>query len=583
MESQKRVEVVRPDPTPIAPIDLDEFFKRPRRSNDFDRGYEEFLRNYHRDNGLQKLSRYEVKESNESDSGEDDSGGGGSDEDEEESDGNGGGDEEEGGEEADDNDEEQSENNEEEADQDDDEGESDEKSDENRKRYRSKPTNAKSKSINKKKGKLCKNEKRKNMLCNVCYNSKNDEKTESCSYNSEPKGKSYAYSEDKSKGYNNDKGSREELEDDEEAENVKKRKPAVHQYAVNEPRPRYYPRNPHAEFGPQTFEPQTYRPRGAQPYRYQIRGLPNGAVVRYRTTEVPLQRVRINSVPYQRPPQYAPQKYSYRPQQYQRYYALRDIRPPRDINGAHSESSVLNVTKEHQFKYLPNAASHGNYRGPEQAPQTSKDWSSCKKVISENQVCFECFVEGERRRECVFANPDTFFKSFSTLTKYSSNHPYAYDVPLPTVSKHSKHSSHKSKSHSVRHKKKKNDVHGRTKPHAIVKPENYQLLPITPGATIPYNHKQEQQQQQQHQNGVFHSEIIYGNANLAPEKPKLYFNQPIFNTSNRNITTADKFIFANKSLNAKYDPKANSTDSKSSADTHVSVIASFNATSNESN
>lgn len=481
-DDHSNVEFIGRDVGLITHMELEDE-KRIRRDSAFDRGYNEFLRNYHKDNGVERHGRYQVNESDENESAES------SDESDEDDDN----------------------------DDDDDESESNE-SEESRKKYRSKPQKtgknkkAEQNTGNKKKSKHCKTEKKLNMICNICYDPKNDRKEESCSYNSDPKEKNYAYSEDSSysnknpeslEGGNND--------DDDEREGPRKKRPPQQQPPVkkypgnhrHQPQyqhnpqqaPRFYgpahpPRaNGYQNYGPQTFLPQSYQPISmrppGRPIRIRIKNgppppigpsgpPPNVALIRYRTVEPPFgsQHIRLITYPSgpgpapifspQNPP---PNRLPPQPQQPQYYNnnnnnrpvaSAQELRPPRDINGAHSESLLSNVTKEHLFEYLPNhmdSTVNSKYEA-----FISKDWSRCIKTIELNQVCFECYVDGERRKECMFANvnrPDNFYKSYSTSKKFNTNHPYEYDMPVPSVSVHTKHSQQNSKSHSTQRNKNK--------------------------------------------------------------------------------------------------------------------------------
>ncbi|XP_031628381.1 uncharacterized protein LOC116344111 [Contarinia nasturtii] len=476
------VEFIGRDVSSITHMELEDD-KRIRRDSDFERGYDEFLRNYHKDNGIERHGRYQVAESEENESV--DSSADESDEDN---------------------------------DNDDDDGES-ESSEESRKKYKSKPQkNGKTKTkkseqnAGKKKSKHCKTEKKGNMVCNICYDPKNDAKAESCSYNSDPKEKNYAYSEDTS--YSNRDKDPESLEgatnddenDDREGSPRKKRPPPpVKKYPTNhrhqQPQyqqqgPRFYGtpqpthsngyqnQNGYQNYGPQTFLPQAYQPismrpiSGGRPIRIRIKNgppppslpPPNVALIRYRTVEPPFgnQHIRLITYPsgpgsgYLPPPPSSPQQQQYynNNNNHRPVSAAQELRPPRDINrdinGAHSESLLSNVTKEHLFEYLPNHMVSGAAANPKYAAFISKDWSSCRKTVEMNQVCFECYVDGERRKECMFANvnrPDNFYKSYSTSKKFNTNHPYAYDLPIPSVSTHTKHSQKKSKSHSTQRNK----------------------------------------------------------------------------------------------------------------------------------
>lgn len=546
--------------------------KRARRDSAFDRGYDEFLRNYHKDNqnGAERRGRYQVKESDESSSDESSSTS-----------------------DADDDDDDESESNE---------------SDEKRKKYSTK-SNGKNKKAEqaapKKKSKHCKTEKRGNMLCNICYDPKNDGKAESCSYNSDPKEKSYENSYDTS--YSNRDGDKEhesleegDDEDESSESEVKKKPPPVKKRPINHHQPppphgpRYYPPflrpYPKQNYGPQTFLPQSFQPislstNGRRPIRIQIKNSPERnlhrtqpvALIRYRTVESPFgsQHIRLimenSHFGYPSgPPPFAngpPQNHQNRQQQQQQqqHYnrrpvpAAQEYRPPRDINGAHSESLVSNVTKEHQFEFVPKSVGHSSNR--EYAAFISKDWSRCEKSVENDQVCFECYVDGERRKECMFATvnqqPDNFYKSYSTSKKFSTNHPYSFDVPTPSVSKHIKHSEQNTKSHSSRKNNKQKNENNENNDngdysvehfggnggsderfHIDLKSENYENHPnATNDWDFNNDAKQERPQTQPLRSSG--AGVIYGKAKPGPEPLALFFaTDPriIVNNSSNNST-----------------------------------------------
>ncbi|XP_055297053.1 uncharacterized protein LOC129565830 isoform X4 [Sitodiplosis mosellana] len=559
--SNNNAEFFRDDVSPITHMELGEE-KRTRRNSEFDRGYDEFLRNYYNDNGVDRRGqKYQVNESDEGDSADSSST---SDED----------------------------------DGDDDESESAE-SEEHRKKYKPK-ANGKNKNKKdeqkapKKKSKHCKTVKRGNMLCSVCYNPKNDEKAESCSYNSDPseKNKNYEYSEDTS--YSTRDKKPEEFdgnnENDESDENEgKKKRPPVNKYPAQHHRPqsqhesRYQPPPPpppsfaprphqNQNYGPQTFLPQNFQPisvlptGNGRPIRIQIKSVPPQgppfSLIRYRTVETPFgnQHIRLITYPNGPPSSYPPQNYHQnRPQPpSSQYYnnrrpvsAAQEFRPPRDINGAHSESLLSNVTKEHQFEYLPNHSHNGGNR--EYAAFMKKDWSRCRKTMENNQVCFECYVEGERRKECMFANvkrPGNFYKSYSTSKKFNTNHPYAFDLPVPSVSKHSKHIEQNSNTHSGKRNKNKDysveqfggDSNSDERFSADLKLAKYEEQPNNSNDwNVDQNGKQERPQAQPLHSSV--ADIVYGKARPGPEPLAIFFqtDPTIFDTidSNNNNTNID--------------------------------------------
>lgn len=547
----KNAEVVKKDgPLHITHMPL-ENDKRARRGSNFDRGYEEFLRNYHSDNGIDRRGRYRVKESEESGSAESSS-----------------------------------------YSNEDDDGESGSNED-NRQRYTKKNAKAKNGKQNapkKKSTKKCTTERRGNMVCSICYDSKNDGKAESCSYNSDPKDTSYEYSEDTV--YSNRGGENESLEerdnddenDSDEAE-TKKKKPTPQPINKRPPNrrptpPRFFPpflgRPPPSKqnYGPQTFLPQNFQPisvsNGRRPIRIQIKNAPDltlpspVSLFRYRALESPFgsQHIRLITYPNGPPPfvnnpsqnqNRSPQPYtsSRRP-----VTAAQEQRPPRDINGAHSESLLSNVTKQHLFELIPkiaiqgtnhgvahgasHGAGHGTGHGTAHSPNReyaafmNQDWSRCKKSTENDQVCFECYVDGERRKECMYAavnkQPDKFYKSYTKSKQFSSNHPYSFDLPEASVSKHTKHSEQKSKSHSTRHKDKDNKSKnhhdstefdtdsGSDERFTIdLKSENYENQPnTTNGSNVKLNNDTKQEQPQSQPILSSAADVIYGKRGTKP-------------------------------------------------------------------
>lgn len=554
--------------------------KRTRRSSDFDRGYADFLRNYHKDD-IDRRGKYEVKESDEGDSVESSSK------------------------------------------SDDEDGESESvESEENRKKHKTKSNGRnKKKKIEqtapKKKSKHCKTEKRGNMLCNICYNPKNDEKSESCAYNSDPSenNKNYEYSEDTSystkdkKPENFESDSNENDESDESGEiEEKKKRPPINKNPVpnnrhqtqNGPRFNHPPPlpppvhrpylNPNQNYGPQTFLPQNFqpislRPTGnSRPIRIQIKNSPPPvALIRYRTVESPFgnQHIRLITYPSGPPSSYPPQnRHQNRPpapppppqSPSAQYYknrrptaAAQEFRPPRDINGAHSESLVSNITKEHPFDYLLNQYNSANR---EYARFMGKDWSGCRhgKAMENNQVCFECFVDGERRTECMFANanrPENFHTSYSKSKKYNTHHPYTFDLPIATVSKHSKFTEQKTQSHSDEHNKNKDysveqfsgDSNSDERFNADLKSNKVQSNNSSDW-NVQHNGKHERPQAQPVHSSV--SDIIYGKARPGPEPLALFFqSDPTIFDSISNSNTS------NNNTNIDLNPKTSTNSTKS--------------------
>lgn len=432
-------ELIRYDTDPITHMEMSVERRQRRTPNNsaFDRGYEDFLRNYYNDNGIERAGRYRVKESETSESDESTS----------------------------------AESDESESDERSNESEETTRKNANKSKNSGKTNRQKDHPTNKKKMKHCKTEKRGNMLCNICYNPKNDEKSESCSFNSEPKQKNYAYSTDNK--FENKNSDREKFEDDDDRDNSESgesseedeasdekssddekmeekrkspppsKKPPQRRPSQHGPgpfRPRFFPpfqqrQNPNlvipSKYGPQVFPPQY---RGA-PVRIQLNNAPpNVALIRYRTIGTPNGNQHIRIITY---PDGRSQTQFMRPTQ--------DLRPPRDVNGAQSESFQTNVTKEHEFEYFPIDKAN-----QELAEFMSRDWSNCKKSVEDKQICFECFTNGSRRKQCMFASqlkkkPENFYRSYSKSNKFEHRHPYSFELPLKSTSQHSKSKLRKNK------------------------------------------------------------------------------------------------------------------------------------------
>lgn len=426
---------------------MNEYEPRIRRApkSGFERGYEDFLRNYHgskiRDSP--KSEKYKVHESNQDDSERSFR----SDEDEEEEDGDGD-EEEDDGDRGDDDD--------------DDNDDSDEESGEHRKRYKPK-SQKKHKKHDKKKSKNCKTVKRGNKVCSICKNSKNDGKLESCKVSENPKSANY---EVDSSYKNRDP---ESIEVDQKPPGGQRPPPYGRPYG-----PKYYPPPPHR---PYNARPQVYA-RPVRPVYRVSRPPPDVAVLRLRTPES-YQRVRLVPIS-----------------------SRLEVRPPRDIHTSASEPAISNHTKDFLFALPPIAPLPPISALPplppipplptlvpilrqpntsplppiaplipvlRQPPHTSprsspippisrpsltpdgkpfavfvrNDGAKCIKFFELSDLCTECFLKGERKKECISSKinkPETSFKSYSTSTKIHIDQPYKFEKPIPLVSEHSKHS-----------------------------------------------------------------------------------------------------------------------------------------------
>lgn len=419
--------------SPLTHMELADEETRIRRApkSGFDIGYEEFLRNYHSDNIRDTdKQKYKVHESNQD---EVDDRSFKSDEDEDDDD---------------DNDSDGDDDEDDSGDDDDDDGDDDEDDDEsgeNRKRYKPKSkskSHKHKKKDDKKKSKNCKTVKRGNMVCNVCKNSKNDGKLESCSTSESPKSNNYEYSEDSSyKKLNKDPegiddGEGEKAIDDDPVK--RPHPPPLPKYPTNRPYgPKYYPAPP-----PRPYRPPVYR-QSRPIYRVQIKNPPSDVtVLRLRTTDAPYQRIRLVPLP-----------------------SRLEVRPPRDIHSSPSETSISNYTKDYLFSLPPlipllrpsplppvRPSPVPPVRPTTAAPNDKsyavfvrKDGAKCKKFFELSEVCIECYLKGERQKECMSSKktrPENVYKSYSTSKKVHKDEPYEFEQPQPPVTEHSKHHSH---------------------------------------------------------------------------------------------------------------------------------------------
>lgn len=414
-----------------------------------------------------------------------------------------------------------------------------------------------------KKSKHCKSEKRGNMLCSVCFDPKTDEKSESCSFSSEPKKKNYVYSTDNK--YENKNRERESYEkgndpddgdgdDDEETDDyeaddendeeklevgkgqriplplVPVQRPSVpfipRFYPPNgpypnrplpirpipvRPNPNYYgpPRN-----GPQVF-PQQYR--GA-PVRLQVP--PNSAVIRYRTVGSPNGQRHIRIITY---PNGQTQTQVFNPGPAQ---GGQDLRPPRDVN---TEQSVLRDNTKGLDHFV--AGSNDNQKLVDFLKQ---DWTNCKRFYDsyDKQVCFECVKDGSRGKQCMYAGesnkkPESFYTEYSTSKKVENDEPYEFDRPKSSPVKHRTKQKHQRKQKPEKnHNSSNNNSNFGKEPAPVYEQNSYDWKGID------YNAKQQQlPHAEQLQAGT--SDIIYGKIISGQEPLGLFFNKDFghFNTT----------------------------------------------------
>lgn len=434
--------------------------KRSRRNpaTSFDRGYDEFLRNYYTDNGHH--DEYKVKESDEDRSESN----GGDDDDSGDDNNSGGGTSGESSDES-------------EADR----SASEEQPSKTKKSYNVKNNkrkkNESGEEREKKKKKHCRTEKRNGMVCNVCYDPKNDEQSENCKSGSDPKGKKYAYSKEKKYSHSDGDKQSESFEDSRE---LTTRHPPVKPF--NNGRFHYQQQQPPVHFRRNIPLPPNF-PRH-NPY----------TIIRYRPGQGPnpgrSQRIRIYTIPGPPPPIVTqmqsqmrfPPNFAYqqlppfpfsetRPQRDTATW-FRVIKPfPEGLTGAPLNKTHEEVVTKGQPARVASrppalnqntSASEMNGWIPVAGPMTprlpagvldkdnsienrrseeivsgrsnaevdreyaafiSKDWSKCRRYFEGELVCYECGNSGkENNKECMFAmrsQPDEY-RSRQTYGKSNS-------------------------------------------------------------------------------------------------------------------------------------------------------------------
>lgn len=251
---------------------------------------------------------------------------------------------------------------------------------------------------NRKKVKHCKTEKRGNMVCNVCHDSKNDESSEQCSFSSDPPDKKYAYS--KGKKYNSKDNSNE---DHDEHKEITTRRPQT-----------YYRYNHHPV-------PKTY-------YRkYPQYGAPRYKV--YRPAPVPIMIIRPKThyYPPRRPqPNPYPRRYAHVGQEsrlhkdvvgfdYVRPKNLTTKRSKNDNRSGKNKKTVKN-------QQIAGRASDENV-DQKFTDFITKDWSNCERSFENNLICYECQDKNGSHKECMFVSsskPNGSHSGYSKVYKYAS-------------------------------------------------------------------------------------------------------------------------------------------------------------------
>lgn len=452
----------------------DKRLRRTPEGSTFDRGYDEFLRNYYRDNGHH--DEYKVKESNEDQSESNDR----TDDDSDDDNSNGAN----SGESSD----------ESEADH----SVSEEQPSKTKKSY-SKVKNDKQRKKNdsneereKKKKKHCRIEKRNGMTCNVCYNPKNDESTELCKSSSDPKGKKYAYSKEKKYSHSDGDKQSESFEDNRE---FTTRQPPGGPFNNNN---NINNNNNNNRFHYQQQQPPIHFRRNPQLPSNFPRQNPY-TIIRYRPGVGPIpgrsQRIRIYTIPGPPPPPIVaqmqnqmlfPPNFAYNNNRLPPFPSFPETRPQRDTatwvrlirpyaegltgvtNNKTNEEIIVKdessvIKPEHSFSINQNNSASeitgwipvtgppidGISSGPfdrdnsierrkesvssrlnsspevdrEYADFISKDWSKCRRYLEGDLVCYECGNNIKNsNRECMMAaqsKPDEY-RSRQTYAKSNS-------------------------------------------------------------------------------------------------------------------------------------------------------------------
>lgn len=239
-----------------------------------------------------------------------------------------------------------------------------------------------------KKSKHCRVEKRGNMFCNVCYNPKNGDSAESCSFRTDPHEKKYAFS--KEKKYRSKDGEPEKQRE----------------FVTQRP---YYAR-------PAQRAPTAYARPIPAPYRRP--SLTMGYVPRYGYVFAPNRRP---PAPPSRPvPQRSTAYGKSVPKRY--IYAGQESRPQREVVGVANKDESKNDSLEDAFNEKENEQiiqlkkNHTNEE-PDFHPKfdvkdgvdkiladfKAKDWSKCEHSTKGDLNCYTCVnSKGSKQEECVY-------------------------------------------------------------------------------------------------------------------------------------------------------------------------------------
>lgn len=328
----------------------------------------------------------------------------------------------------------------------------------------------------KNKKKKCRIEKRLDMKCTICYDPKNDEKSESCALSTDPKNTNFEYSNDekystKNKGRDNNdsdesqsddnSGNESESNENDQNSNDDEQKDLQHRPVPqpkqpqptqppkpkfnNHNQPRFIPFNSRApQVFPSIFNPSPrYFNAPANAVRYQTINTPFG-VQRVRVVTLS-NGARILQPIAQTPPQSSssagagaagsgtvpPNRQRFAPHGFNPF-GVQEMRPQRDLNTELRESGVQ-----------PNIP--WSMATPQFINSINGDWLQCRKIMENQQTCIECLQSDGRKKECIYSNqakPANSYKSYSSMKSYENDQPYAFEMPKATVARVEQHKTH---------------------------------------------------------------------------------------------------------------------------------------------
>lgn len=211
----------------------------------------------------------------------------------------------------------------------------------------------------KKNPKNCKIVKKDKMECTICSDPKTNSKSESCSYDSEPKSKQYAYVREKNYNSKDD----DKKEDDDEIENVDA---SVEEIVTKKPKK------------------QNHKSESISAHPSQTK-----------KSKRPIKR-GINLKASEKRPQRNADSYKFdNDDTYEKYYSR-----------AFPKGNKKENLKE--YETLPGYTSRNSDVDVVLAEFKKKDRTSCKKTIKGNQTCYKCKeADGSNYEECMFVSDST--------------------------------------------------------------------------------------------------------------------------------------------------------------------------------